>query len=78
MNVELSAYARQWLKANLALCTPEECLLFKRFYSHRDLEKPMSAVMDAMPEHALDWAMQQVSRTLNKKEPQHAAATVGA
>ena len=35
-------------------------------YSPDDLEKSIDDVVDAMPEKRLDWAMQQIQRTLDK------------
>jgi len=67
MNSTLSAFARRNLRDNLALCTAREQLLFKRMYSHLDLDKPINDVVDAMPDEKLDWAMQQVQRTVDKR-----------
>lgn len=64
MNETLQNFARATLKEDIAKCTPEQQLLFKMMYSHKDLEKNIYAVIDDLPEEKLDWAMQQVSRTL--------------
>ena len=39
----------------------EDCnrLVFKRMYSHLDLEKDINLVVDDMPAPKLDWALQQ-------------------
>ena len=66
MNNQLTAFARETLKEGLAKCTKEQILLFKRMYSHEDLEKDINKVVDDMPDEKLDWAMQQVERTLTK------------
>jgi hypothetical protein len=66
MNETLSQYARQQLKLGLSQCTEQQQMLFKRMYSHKDLEKPIDDVVDAMPDDKLDWAMQQVERTLER------------
>ena len=63
MNDTLQHYVRTQLKETLAQCTDAQQLMFKRMYSHHDLEKPIDQVVDAMPEDKLDWAMQQVERT---------------
>ena len=66
MNSTLSAFARQQLKVGLAQCTEAQRLLFKRMYSHQSPDRPIDSVVDAMPDGKLDWAMQQVERTLAK------------
>jgi hypothetical protein len=66
VNSTLSAFARQELKDGLAQCDERQRMIFKRMYSHRNLDKPIADVVDAMPEDKLDWAMQQVERTLAK------------
>lgn len=66
MNDLLKTYARQNIKEGLAKCTPEQVMLFKRMYSHTDLEADIESVVDNMPEEKLDWAMQQVQGTILK------------
>ena len=67
MNEQLQAYARDTLKEGLAQCSEGEQLLFKRMYSHDDLDMPINEVVDNMESEKLDWAMDQVKRTLDKK-----------
>jgi len=66
MNNQLQDFARQQLKDGLAQCTEAQQMLFKRMYSHKNLEASINDVVDAMPEDKLDWAMQQVERSLTK------------
>ena len=66
MNNELQNFARKQILDGLNQLPPENQMLFKRMYSHKDLDAPIEAVVANMPEDRLDWAMQQVSRTLNK------------
>ena len=66
MNAELQKYARDQLKSGLAQCTEAQQLLFKRFYSHKDLSLPINEVVDRMPVEDLDHAMTQVQKTLDK------------
>ena len=66
MNADLQAFARKVIKDGLALCTPDQQMLFKRMYSHGNLELPINDVVDAMPPERLDWAMQQVQRTIDE------------
>lgn len=67
MNEQLEKYARDTLKTGLLSCTDAQQLVFKRMYSHGNLELSIDAVVDAMKGEDLDWAMQQVQRTLDKK-----------
>ncbi len=64
MNKQLQDYARRTLKEGLAQCSDKSQLLFKRMYSFEDLEKSINDVVDMMEVEKLDWAMQQVQRTL--------------
>jgi len=66
MNNELQAFARASLKDGLSKCTEGNQLMFKRMYSPKDLDKSICDVVDSMPVDKLDWAMQQVQRTLDK------------
>ena len=66
MNDSLQQFARQQLKDGLAMLPESHHLMFKRMYSHKNLEKDINAVVDDMPEEKLDWAMQQVERSLEK------------
>lgn len=64
MNDELQEFARDKLKEGLAKLPKDNQLIFKRMYSHKDLDRDINVVVDLMPEDTLDWAMQQVSRSL--------------
>lgn len=66
MNAQLQAFARKTLKEGLEKCNEDHLMLFKRIYSHTNLDAPINSVVDSMPEEKLDWAMQQVERTLKK------------
>lgn len=66
MNQHLQKFARQWLKDGLAKLPESNHEIFKRMYSHKDLNKPINDVVDAMPADKLDWAMQQVENSLRK------------
>jgi hypothetical protein len=68
MNRELAAYARKQIKEGLALLPAENQLFFKRMYSHKELDKPIDDVVDAMPDDklVLCWAMSQVANTIAK------------
>jgi hypothetical protein len=64
MNKTLSNFARDLLKLNLAKCTEAQQHLFRQMYSHKDMERPIDDVVDAMPDDKLDWAIQQCERTV--------------
>lgn len=64
MNKELESFARKSLRAGLLKCTEEEKGLFKRMYSHRNLEKDIDEIVNCMDVEKLDYAMTQVSNTI--------------
>ena len=66
MNEQLKNFAREQLKIGLAKLPEPNQRLFKRMYSHNNLELSIDEVVDKMPEDKLDWAMQQVENTVNK------------
>ncbi len=68
MNEQIQAFARDTLKEGLSKCTEAQQHLFKRMYSHLNLNKPIDQIVDEMSEDKLDWAMQQVASTLRKRE----------
>jgi len=79
MNTELQKFARTTLKDELSKCTEAQQLIFKRMYipwaleiinenrrlTEEELAMPINDLVDKMPEDKLDWAMQQVQRTLD-------------
>ena len=66
MNKHLQVFARQTIKEQLTICTEAQQLIFKKMYSHDDLELDINTVVDNMEASKLDWAMKQVQRTLAK------------
>lgn len=68
MNDQLQQFARSQLKEGLAKL-PDNChLFFKRMYSHDNLDADINDVVDTMQAASLDNAMQQVQRTLDKRQ----------
>jgi len=67
MNNQIQDFARQTLKDGLSQLPEDWQLMFKRMYSHENLEASINDVVDSMPEDKLDWAMQQVERSLAKQ-----------
>ena len=68
MNNTLQEFAKNQLKNGLLKCSEKQQLLFKRMYSHNNLDKSIDEVINDMPEDKLDWAMQQVEKTLLKNK----------
>lgn len=66
MNSQLQTFARNTLKEGLSKLPESSQLMFKKMYSPHNLESGINDVVDAMPEDRLDWAMQQVQRSLEK------------
>lgn len=69
MNKTLQDFARKELKAGLAKLPEGNVKMFKRMYSHENLELPIDEVVDNMNEERLDWALVQVQNSLKEKAP---------
>jgi hypothetical protein len=67
MNHLIEQFARDWLKEHLPKLPESNHRTFRLMYSHKDLEKPLDAVVDGMPTDKLDWAMTQVENSLKKE-----------
>lgn len=68
MNEELQKFARDTIKKGLAECSDDQQMVFKRMYSHMNLNMPINDVVDKMPSDRLDWAMTQLKNTISKNE----------
>lgn len=68
MNNQLQEFARDELKKGLKQCTEGEQYKFKRMYANGKLDMEINEVVDNMPEEKLDRAMEQVEKTLEKKQ----------
>ena len=66
MNNQMQEFAKKTLKEGLAQLPDDWQMMFKRMYSHDNLDTPISDVVDNMPDDKLDWAMRQVENTLKK------------
>ncbi len=66
MNNQLQQFARDNLKAGLVMLPESHQMLFKRMYSHKDLDADINVVVDRLNSEKLDFAMQQVQRSLDK------------
>jgi len=67
MNDQLKNFAREELKRGLAQLPECWRRRFKQMYSHGNLDANINDVVDTMPEDKLDWAMQQVEKSLEKQ-----------
>lgn len=69
MNPTVAEFIRKQIKEGLTLLPEKSQILFKRMYSHKDPDKPIDAIIDAMPTDQLDWALTQVQNSLKKQTP---------
>lgn len=69
MMEEFDRKVREELTEGLRRCTPEQRGVFVKLYA-KDKENPPSfeRVVQSIPHKKLDWAMQQVQNTLDKKK----------
>ena len=58
--------AKKELKELLLECTERQQFMFKRMYSHKNLDLPIHEVVDQMAVDKIDWAMTQIERTVKK------------
>ncbi len=65
MNKTLETNTRTYLLELVQQCTEAQQLLFKRMYSHKNLEASLEEVVNNMPIAKLDWAVSQCEKTLN-------------
>lgn len=65
-NETLIKNTRDLLKESLAKCDDKQQLMFKRMYSHQNLDISINDAVDNMPSDKLEWALSQVERTLAK------------
>ena len=68
MNKALAGFAREQIKKNIVICSEGAICLFKRMYSHDNLDREINEVVDNMPDEDLDVAMMQVQNSLSKIE----------
>ena len=68
MNNKVSDFTREEIKDGLKQLPEKWQLMFKRMYSHNNLELDIDSVVDNMPDDKLDWALTQVENSLAKIE----------
>ena len=67
MNKALTGFAREQIKKNIVICSEGAICLFKRMYSHDNLDREINEVVDNMPDEELSLAMTQLQNTLKEK-----------
>lgn len=66
MNNTVSNFTREEIKQGLKQLPESWQLMFKRMYSHDNLDCDIEIVVDNMPDEKLDWALTQVENSLSK------------
>ncbi len=66
MNKSISDFTRQQIKEGLKQLPDNWQMMFKRMYSHNNLDCDIVTVVDNMPDEKLDWALSQVENSLKK------------
>lgn len=66
MKDQVEEFTRNELKKGLAKCSPAQQKIFKRMYSHQNLNLDIDNVVDNMIYENLDRALSQVDNTINK------------
>ena len=66
MNKTLAKEGRRILKELLSNCSNEQQVMFKRMYSHKNLQLPINDVIEQMNDDKIDWAITQCERTVEK------------
>lgn len=71
MNNTFSQAGKTILKELLAQCTTSQQLLFKRMYSHKNLDCPINEAVDNMDPTKIDCAISQCERTVIKNNDKY-------
>lgn len=66
MNKSISDFTRQQIKEGLKQLPDNWQMMFKRMYSHNNLDCDIVTVVNNMPDEKLDWALSQVENSLKK------------
>ena len=66
MNKKLADFMRNEIKKGLSRCTQQQQYMFRRCFSHNNLELPLNDIVDNIPEDNLNVADGLVKRTLEK------------
>ncbi len=63
-SLNIKTLGRDILKDLLSQCTEDQQMLFKRMYSHDNLERNINDAVDQMPDDKINWAISQCERTV--------------
>ncbi len=63
-SLNIKTLGRDILKDLLSQCTEDQQMLFKRMYSHDNLERDINDAVDQMPDDKVNWAISQCERTV--------------
>jgi len=66
MNKTIETFARKTLKVSVKQCTETQQHIFKRMYSHNNLDLTTNEIINNISTDKLDWALTQVEITLKK------------
>lgn len=67
-NETLIKAGKDILKGLLVQCTEGQQMMFKRMYSHKNLNLPINEAVDKMDPDKIDWAISQCERTVEKNK----------
>lgn len=70
---QVRAFRESMIKDFLDECTQEQIMMFKRMYSHKDLDAPLDKVLKNMPDEKLDQAVRQCETTVLKNRAKQPA-----
>jgi hypothetical protein len=68
MNKNVQDFARNYIKDGLKKLSERCTVIFKKMYANGNMALDIEHVVDKMPEDKLDWAMQQVNRSIEVEE----------
>ena len=68
MNLTFAITGKEMLKELLAQCTEQQQVMFKRMYSHNNLDLPINEVVEKMKDEKIDWAITQCERTVENNK----------
>ena len=68
MNTTFTNAGKEILKELLSQCTDGEQMMFKRMYSHKNLNLSINDAVDKMDEKKIDFAITQCEHTIEKRK----------
>lgn len=71
MNKQVIDFMKDKIKEGLKTLPEGHQMLFKRMYSHGNLDASIDTVVDNMPEEKFDWALTQIDNSHKKLKEQH-------